>query len=190
MRKLKILNTIKFIGIVVVSLVFLVVFYFMSSWPEVTQPSPAPSDEPAFLVKVDKDTQIALPLCRSSAQNCLEEIEAVWKYAYGGGYSDEEKKLFAVAERVLELEREIKFLEQRKRSLNENVTELTKNNSQLSKSNREIQEQIIKFVERNRFFDIMLSAFIGALVSVGLSYSLSIPNVREKIKNYFFSQTE
>ena len=81
---------------------------------------------------------------------------------------------------------EIRQLEVRKKDLEENIKLLRKENNRLSNMSYDTQVAIIKFVEKNRIRDMIGSAFIGAFVSVILTFILGMPVVRDKIYNYFW----
>lgn len=92
--------------------------------------------------------------------------------------------------KLKELKDEISLLESRKKTLGNNISELENQNLLLSNLNFEMQNKIMSFVKQGRLFDILLSAFVGAAVSVTLSYLLSVPNVRKRIDDYLWTDDQ
>lgn len=84
-----------------------------------------------------------------------------------------------------QLEQEVDSLVERKASLEENIDKLKKENKALSDINYTSKMELIRFFERNRIKDIILSASIGATISFFLTLMFSIPVVRKKITQLF-----
>jgi len=81
-------------------------------------------------------------------------------------------------------------LEQHEKDLEENIKNISEENSRLSKISYNIQEDIMKFVEKNRARDLFSSALVGALVSVAASFVLRKRKVRKKIYSWFFEDKD
>ncbi len=94
------------------------------------------------------------------------------------------------SKKVEELKNEISLLEKQRQAIEDNILTLENQNASLTNINYGIQQKIMSYVKKGRFIDILLSAFIGAIVSIIFSYLLSVPNVREKIDSYLWKNNQ
>lgn len=113
-----------------------------------------------------------------------EELKEIIKY------EDRKTELENITEQLesksVGLETKIEQLKLTEKSYMENIEKLQSENSLFSKINEEYQKKIIEFVDRGKAKNILLSAVVGAMVSVCLTFILNIPAVKKKIIDYLF----
>jgi hypothetical protein len=108
--------------------------------------------------------------------------------------SREESELYKVipGEPILredeQFKQEIEILKGKKEVVEQDVKKLKEEHTYWANANFRLQEEIRKIVERTKWFDMLISASIGALVSALLTYIFSHPQFKKRMDNFLWEQ--
>jgi len=199
MKKPKIANWLKLIASIpiIVLLIWVTYLLFYKTYPEIPVP---PFDytvlngNSSYLITTSLDELYPITIQTNLSYGNSGVAQFMTSYpAIGGDVAMTQSDNISTENKINELKaekdrlnNEISALKFNKIALEGDVSQLIEQRDKLSKISHDMQSAIIKFVEKNRIRDMLASAFIGALVSVLLTFILSRPLIRSTVDGWLW----